>query len=40
MFDDVNGFPDHEIEERDLVEALSSNDVGGSLICDADDDRK
>ena len=34
MFNDVNGFPDHEIEERDLVEALSWNDVGG----DADDD--
>jgi len=38
MFNDVNGFPDHEIEERDLVEGLSWNDVGGELICDADDD--
>ena len=39
-FDYVNGFPDHEIEGYDLVEALSSNDVGGELICDADDDGK
>ena len=39
-FDYVNGFPDHEIEGHDLVEALSSNDVGGELICDADDDGK
>ena len=39
-FDYVNGFPDHEIEGHDLVEALSSNDVGGEPICDADDDGK
>ena len=39
-FDYVNGFPDHEIEGHDLVEALSSNDIGGELICDADDDGK
>ena len=38
-FDYVNGFPDHEIEGYDHVEALSC-DVGGELICDADDDGK
>ena len=38
MFDEMNAFSDYEIEERDLVEALFSNDVGGELICDADDD--